>query len=756
MTGLRDLKRQFWSNYTGLDLTNSTTTLQNSFYNYFNGNINEPKGLIDAWNTFLINNGYSGAYSLSKWRQFLADQGFTAADGQKAGTTSQEFEYYEDLIANGIFPTFQGMTGIYSLDQFSTYLTDVDRTRRNSDDSEQDFSSPEINNSSLLNFVVPTNIQALYSASAYFDGVNDFFYSTTGSDFSAKDWTLTVTFFTNDVTSQQDFFAQQDGAGIGRSWLRVGDTSGALDTFIGGSQSILKAGLEDKTLYTVTLTRDNATGDITGTIDGGSFDNEALNTVSPTMESATGVFRIGAAKSSTAFFNGVVLDVNLNDEHAWTLDGVSGTALEDTIGSNDLTASGSPLLFTGQDFHGRPSTVFDQTVPTSQQRMYWTGGGEIVSLDSEYEMADGDTLSWYVYNENAGTGTRLWRLGAPDAQASMVMYTDGFSTKDLAIRTNSIGYDFGDATHFNSNQLYFCELVRSGTTYSFYIDEEFIDDNTIPDTANDTIKLMQFGDTLNTMKGTIFDVKITNGGSLVHHWPGYGNTDADWVDQVGSNDGTISSYLPRFSAIDYSTVSKDFIQETSANQPYSIEDGQLITINDKPALKCDGTNTLMLADSDDYSATDEFTVAIVTECAVSDITSEMDIIGQYGNSNRCWAVDYNDAEKIKIKFGDPADGSYEGDWISDDAISVEEPHLVTVFYNTGTVTVYLDGVEISGTSTNVPSTLFQSTSQLSLGASESGSNPYNGKVAVALVSDTDLSADADEINQLLLAKWGFN
>ena len=43
-------------------------------------------------------------------------------------------------------------------------------------------------------------------------------------------------------------------------------------------------------------------------------------------------------------------------------------------------------------------------------------------------------------------------------------------------------------------------------------------------------------------KGTIFDVEIEldGNGTNDHEYKGYGNTDADWTDQIGSNDGTVN------------------------------------------------------------------------------------------------------------------------------------------------------------------------------------------------------------------------
>ena len=68
--------------------------------------------------------------------------------------------------------------------------------------------------------------------------------------------------------------------------------------------------------------------------------------------------------------------------------------------------------------------------------------------------------------------------------------------------------------------------------------------------------------------GTVYNVFVLG----VHQWSGYGNTDADWIDQVGSNDGTVngSPALLRIPA-DTSDPTKDALGDTLTNP--AITDG---------------------------------------------------------------------------------------------------------------------------------------------------------------------------------------
>ena len=69
----------------------------------------------------------------------------------------------------------------YSLQKLSKEPTNVIRARRSSDNAEQDFTANEVKGTELLNFVVPTDIQALYGERMYFDGANNY-VEVTGMD----------------------------------------------------------------------------------------------------------------------------------------------------------------------------------------------------------------------------------------------------------------------------------------------------------------------------------------------------------------------------------------------------------------------------------------------------------------------------------------------------------------------------------------------------------------------------------------------
>lgn len=64
----------------------------------------------------------------------------------------------------------------------------------------------------------------------------------------------------------------------------------------------------------------------------------------------------------------------------------------------------------------------------------------------------------------------------------------------------------------------------------------------------------------NPFNGLIYDVKHYSdkaGTTLVNQYNGYGNTDSDWEDQVGSNDGTVNGSPALFTGQGFSSVNSD-------------------------------------------------------------------------------------------------------------------------------------------------------------------------------------------------------
>ncbi len=108
-------------------------------------------------------------------------------------------------------------------------------------------------------------------------------------------------------------------------------------------------------------------------------------------------------------------------------------------------------------------------------------------------------------------------------------------------------------------------------------------------------------------KGLIYDVRHYSdaaGTTLVNSYNGYGNTNADWEDQVGSGDGIVVGAPALFSGqgfdayvttlYDQSGNGRDATQATAASQPQIVADGVVVTdSNGNAAMDFDGIDDHM-------------------------------------------------------------------------------------------------------------------------------------------------------------------
>lgn len=263
-------------------------------------------------------------------------------------------------------------------------------------------------------------------------------------------------------------------------------------------------------------------------------------------------------------------------------------------------------------------------------------------------------------------------------------------------------------------------------------------------------------------KGSLFDVKVFSDeltaveaadylsvtDNVISHWKGYGNTDADWEDQAGSNDGTVSG-SPTLLRIpsDDSDPSLDAAGSTLTNPSGNWHNGAETDINFNPATTPEMANIYTNAEGDgsaDYvvinnnalfDITDNLTVSCWAKNDSASVATEY-IITKYdfGADEREWALTFFGSSKLAVNFGDPADGTFEGRWESDDAISAPNQwHHYAFTFDGGTVQLYVDGLPISGStaSGSIPSTLYNGTAPFTVFTElDSGvvANPWDGNI----------------------------
>lgn len=112
------------------------------------------------------------------------------------------------------------------------------------------------------------------------------------------------------------------------------------------------------------------------------------------------------------------------------------------------------------------------------------------------------------------------------------------------------------------------------------------------------------------LNGSVWDIELFSDaafGTKFFEVQGYGNTDADWEDQVGSKDGTVNGSPGTFSGqaqhgyistwYDQSGFSNDSVIDDVSRQPLIVNDGTLIVGSGSPPSSFDERDTLMIDQS---------------------------------------------------------------------------------------------------------------------------------------------------------------
>jgi hypothetical protein len=220
---------------------------------------------------------------------------------------------------------------------------DVVEVRRDSDSTSQDFTASQITNGQMLSFV-NHDTTSLYNSARYFNGTDVALTEITVSG----DFSISFSFTYSAATSTNY---------LGR------DTNNRINTFNGlmflkidgvGSSSAFNAipVMSIGEVYDVTISRVGST--VSVAIAGLGSDSATISSADLFIDT------IGGAGGAGATANGVIYDVNINGQAAYTGLGTSVTAWEDTIGSNDGTEING-AAYTGQPFDGFVSTWYDQS-----------------------------------------------------------------------------------------------------------------------------------------------------------------------------------------------------------------------------------------------------------------------------------------------------------------------------------------------------------------------------------------------------------
>ncbi len=389
----------------------------------------------------------------------------------------------------------------------------------------------------------------------------------------------------------------------------------------------------------------------------------------------------------------------------------------------------------GDGSNGYVDTWYDQTVPTSQDRMYFDG----VDSEVEFSLANLDfTQNWEITLKGVvpiGSYSNQYYFSLFDTSSSELIgiRLDNNDRYKIASLGKTSGVSGVSATFDEETEI---KLTWDGTKFDSFENGVFIYSTTPSDSGAflSSINGLTIGanEGANFLPGSFYDVSIKINGVEEFSTEGYGNTDADWTDQIGSNDGTVNGDPARAKITDSGiVVANDAIQETTSNQGLLVDSGSLVTDKGRPAIDLDGASGFLLSPS--VSLEGDFSFLILG----ADVGLTSSVVSVFGNgsapvprlrifSNNNFELVDNDGGEINIS----TDRGYDG-----------TAKLMSFFRNdSGDISLhhntYLedDSKNLSGDFT-INRLLVRNINL----------NPYQSKVQEIIISDSDLTSYKNSI-----------
>jgi len=298
------------------------------------------------------------------------------------------------------------------------------------------------------------------------------------------------------------------------------------------------------------------------------------------------------------------------------------------------------------------------------------------------------------------------------------------------------------------------ELQRVSNTVTVFLNGLSVGTQTVDSGDNFGFDRVN-GDLTNSSmwKGYLRKLEVYEGASdvLTHSYPADGNKNSNWTDQIGSNNGTVYGSPARVLKTDFTKTSRDFSQSTAGSQPLIVENGTLIVENTKPMIDYNGTTDHLRCPASSFiTPTTALQVSVVCKNDSATLSAFEILIGQYdhGSNQRNWFMGVNADEKLELAFGDPSNGTLEGNWTSDAVISPANLQTVGFTYNAGIVQLKVNGSNVAGSiSGAIPATLYNSNVDATIGCVLSSNSPvshWNGQILEVYVAD-NLTDNLDDI-----------
>ena len=400
------------------------------------------------------------------------------------------------------------------------------------------------------------------------------------------------------------------------------------------------------------------------------------------------------------------------------------------------------------------------------ERMYFDGDGsnDDVSLDNDIVLSGDFDISFNVIS--FGSAHFLSNTSGSGRFGFNAGFLFASNDSDTAGNISSSGFQEG------VDQV--VRFSRSGTTLTAYVNGVSQGTASLSGTItiNNIASKRGTATGVSALKGVIYDIEIDVGdtGTNDHEYQGYGNTNADWEDQIGSNDGTVNGSPALYSGQGFDGFVTTWYGQvpgvnssnsTSTSQPKIVNNGSLITGNSVGMPLWDGSNdTLRVLASEMPTPTTAFQISVVCKNNKSALSGNEYIFGQYESTtnNRSFALIYRPTSRIGVNFGNPSTGAFGGSWSSDGVTLIGELLAVGVTYNAGTVKIYVNGSEVSSSidTGSIPTSLFNTSSDYTIGSALSSDSPvavFDGQIGEIYFAK-NLTDDIVKIQQNQMEGWG--
>lgn len=469
-----------------------------------------------------------------------------------------------------------------------------------------------------------------------FNGTTQYVRVLDNTDLDITDNLSVVCWVKNDggISTQEWIFGKYEPTGNQREWLIGLDTDSTVRIQLTSDGSTVAIW---KSTNPITITNVNTIGFtyvggsaltvyVNGVAVSGSFTSGSLPA---SLFNGTGNLTIGSAGSGANPFDGDVYEARIYDTtvltagemlaihqnptgHApvgatlkahYKIDQGAGITVFDSSGNgNHGTAINSPTWGTSTNAHSWHNQV------GYSEYIYFDGVNDCVDtgyndLDAtqafEIEFTaqiDKTTGAQVVFSNDSLTGPLITVFSpgiAPQQIALFIRQTPG--TDSLDVISNDGSWDVRDGmphvirlTYDGSKDASGIKIYLDGVEASAYT----VNSNTLTSDVNSISNFYIGSSPANTapMEGIISDVTISKSATPVISYNGYGNTNADWTDQIGTNHGTVngspaSIFIPR----DESDITKDIFGE-------DLQYSGVVSFN--ALLK--GSNTITLNNSTQY------------------------------------------------------------------------------------------------------------------------------------------------------------